>query len=119
MDLPDRVQQAKEALEIYGRLSNTVEQAQCLIELAWLLHGDEQLDPAAEATSRAIDLIPEKDNRFPIRQSCRNQSKCETEEVVHHLEVALGTLPPSTGTMSCFGFIVSPGGGAVHPQRWV
>ena len=68
MDLPDRVQQAKEALEIYGRLSNTVEQAQCLIELAWLLHGDEQLDPAAEATSRAIDLIPEKDNRFPIRR---------------------------------------------------
>jgi len=45
------VQQAKEALEIYERLGDTVEQARCLIELAWLFHEDRQLVGAEEAAS--------------------------------------------------------------------
>ena len=52
------IQQAKEASELYERLGDTVEQAGCLIVLAWLLHGDNQLDDAEEAASHAIDLLP-------------------------------------------------------------
>lgn len=75
------------------------------------MHDDKQLDPAEEAASRAIDLIPGKDKQFPIRQSHRTlggiyQSKGETEKAVHYLEVALELLPPPTGTMSYFGFII-------------
>ena len=46
------VQQAKEASEIFERLGNTLGQAVCLIDLAWALHDDDQLDAAEEAASR-------------------------------------------------------------------
>jgi len=56
MDFEEGIQQANEALEIYGRLGNPVGQAQSLIDLAHLLHGNEQLDAAEETASRAINL---------------------------------------------------------------
>ena len=58
------VQQAKEASEIFERLGDTAKQAGCLIDLAWVLHDDEQLDVAEEAASRAIEPILEEGEQF-------------------------------------------------------
>jgi len=66
LSFEEGIRQAKEASKIYERLGNTVEQARCLIALAWLLHDDEQLDDAEEALSRAIDLLPEEGERFLV-----------------------------------------------------
>jgi len=93
------IEQAKEASETYKRLGDTVEQAQCLIALAWLLHNDEQLDEAEEATSRAIVLLPEKGEQFQVCK-CHlllgtiHRSKGETKKAIHHLEVALRIASP-------------------------
>jgi hypothetical protein len=48
------LQQAKEALEVYERLGETVQQADRSIRLAGLLSGDNQFDAAEEAAFRAI-----------------------------------------------------------------
>ena len=50
------IRQAREALEIFGRLGETQKQAYCLIVLALLLREDEQLDAAEEAATHALDL---------------------------------------------------------------
>jgi len=98
--LKEGIEQAKEASEIYERLGNTVGQAQCLIDLAWLLHDDEQLDDAEEVASRAIDLLSEKGEQFEVC-GCHHllgsiyHSKGETKKAIHHLEVALGTASSS------------------------
>ena len=55
------MQLAKESSETYKRLGDTVEQAQCLIDLACLLHEDNQPD---DAVSHAIDLLPETGEQF-------------------------------------------------------
>jgi len=95
MGLPkEGIQQAKEALEIYESLGDTVEQAQCLNYLASSLHSDDQLDAAEEAASRAINLLPENGHQSLVCESHRllgliYQSKSETEKAIHHLEVAL------------------------------
>ena len=95
MGLPkEGIQQAKEALEIYERLSDTVEQAWCLITLAWSLRNDKQLDAAEEAASRAIDLLPEKGKQFRVCQSHRvlgeiYRSKGDIGKAIHHFEMAL------------------------------
>ena len=88
------IPQAKEASEIYERLGDAVEQAQCLIALAWLLHHDDKLDDAEEAASRAIHLLPENGQEFQVCQChqvlgeiCR--SKGDTGKAVHHYEIAL------------------------------
>ena len=89
------IREVKEALEISERLGDIVEQARCLIDLAWLLHDDGQLETAEEATSRTIDLLPEKGEQSLVCR-CHHllgkiySSKSETEKAVHHLEVALG-----------------------------
>ena len=94
-------QQAKEASEINERLGGTVEQAHCLIDLAWLLHHDNQSDDAEEAVSRATDLLPETGEEFQLCR-CHNLlgdiylSKGETKKATHHLEVALGIASSST-----------------------
>ena len=96
MDLPEEgIEQAKGALEIYERLGNTVEQAQCLIDLALLLRLDKQFDAAEEAASRAISLIPGEGNQSLVCESHRvlgkiYQSKGSREKAIHHYEVALG-----------------------------
>ena len=89
------IQQAKEALKIFERLGDTVEQAGCLNCLAWLLWGDEQFDAAEEAASRAIDLIPERGEQFIACESHRvlgkiYRSKGEREKAINHFEAALG-----------------------------
>jgi len=89
------IQQAKEGLGIYEQLGDVVRQAECLSILAFLLRGDNQLDAAEEAVSRAIKLLPEEGNQFLLCR-CHHAlgmiygSKGETEKAVHHLETALG-----------------------------
>ena len=89
------IQQAEEALEIHERLGNPVAQARCLAFLAQLLQDDGQLDAAEKAASRAIDLVPEKGDQFPVCQ-CHGilgdiyRTKGMTEKAIHHLETALG-----------------------------
>ena len=96
MDLKEEgLQQAKEASGIFGKLGNTVKQADCLIRLARPLRYDGQLDAAEEAASRAIDLLPEKGESFRVCTCHRTlgriyYSKGETEKAIHHFEVALG-----------------------------
>jgi len=88
------VQLVKEALEIYEQLGDTVEQARCLIDLAWLLLADTQLNAAEEAASQAINLLPEEGKQFEVSRSHRvlgsiHHSKGETEEAIDHFEMAL------------------------------
>jgi len=92
--LPEEgIQQGKEASKIFERLGDTAKQAECLISLAHVLHGDEQLDAAEEAASRAIDLLPENGQQFQV---CNGRcvlgdiyrSKGDTEKAIHHFEVA-------------------------------
>ena len=93
------IKQAKEASEIYGRLCDTVGQARCLDELAWLLHDNGQLDNAEEVATRALDLLSEKGKQLDV---CRchqllgtiYRSKGETKKAIHHLEVALKIASP-------------------------
>ena len=89
------IQQAKEALEIFEQLGDTVAQASCLNRLASLRYGDGQLDAAEEAASHAIDLSPERGQEFRVCQSnvvLGNiyRSKSETQTAIHHYEAALG-----------------------------
>jgi len=85
---------AEEALGIYERLGDTTQQARCLNKLAWLLHGDKQLDAAKEAASRALGLFPEKGEESQV-SSCHRvlghvyRSKGEIREAIHHFEIAL------------------------------
>lgn len=88
------IQQAKEALEIYKRLGDTVNQAGCLIILAYLLRSAEQLDAAEEAGSRALQLLPEKGKEFEVCKCHRAlgnicSSKGAKEKAIHHFETAL------------------------------
>jgi len=91
------VRQAREALEIHLQVSDAVEQADCLNDLAWLLYTDKQLAASEEAASRAIDLLPEleKGGDFLVCQCHRilgkmYRSKGEREKAIGHFEVALG-----------------------------
>jgi len=88
------IQQGKEASEIFKRLGETAEQAQCLVTLAYVLCADQQLDAAEEAPSRAIDLLQEEGAQFGVCLGHRvlgniYQSKGHTEKAIHHYEVAL------------------------------
>ena len=88
------IQQANEASEILERLGHTAKQANCLVNLAFVLHADKQLDAAEKAASRAIDLLPEKGEQFLICKGHRVlgnicYSKGDTEKAIHHYEVAL------------------------------
>jgi len=88
-------QQAKEALEVYEQLGDTVGQAECLRSLAALLCHDEQPDAAEEAAFRAIGLLPEKGSEYLLSHCQRSlgmiyQSKDESEKAIHHFEKALG-----------------------------
>jgi len=89
------MEQAKEALEIYERLNSISGQARSLSCLAWLLETDGQLDAAEEAASRAIDLLPNEGEEY-LAAECHRllsdtyHSKGEMEEVINHLETALG-----------------------------
>ena len=95
MDLPkEGIQQAKEAMRIYERLGDTVEQGNCLVSLAFLLHSDKQFDAAESTAFHAIDLLQKKGKKINVHQSHQilgniYRSKRETEQAIHHFEVAL------------------------------
>jgi len=89
------MEQAKEASDIFERLGETAEQAQCLISLAWALCDDSQFDAAEEAAFRAINLLPEEGQQFRICESHRVLGRIygfrgDTEKAIRHFEVALG-----------------------------
>ena len=101
------IAQAEEALQIYERLNNASSQADCLIELAWLLCEDDQLDAAEEAGFRAIKLLPEESTELLTYQSHHVlgtvfTSKGETEKAIHHFETALGIATPSNWNVEQF-----------------
>ena len=89
------IQQAKEALEIHKRLNDKSSQAKSWQQLAQLLFGDDQLDAAEEAASRALDLLPDEGDQFGVCKCHRLlglifHSKGETEKAIKHFETALG-----------------------------
>ena len=89
------IRQAREASEIFERLGRAVLQGNSLIDLAFLLYSTGQLDAAEEATSRGLDLLPDKGEELDVCQAHRilgqiYQSKDETEKAIHNFEVALG-----------------------------
>ena len=93
------IRRAREALEIYERLNDTVGQANCLGTLAQLLCEDGKLDAAEEAVSRSLDLLPEEGQEFLACQSQRilgdiYRSKGEREKAIQRFEMALGTASP-------------------------
>jgi len=72
-----------------------VDQARSLIDLAWLLSDDKQLDAAEETAFRAIDLLSGKGEQFKVCLCHRvlgeiYRSKGENEKASSHFEVALG-----------------------------
>jgi len=82
-------------LEILESLDDTVGLVDCLINLAWLLQDEGQLDAAEETASRAINLLSEKEGQFRLCRSHRvlgnvYQSKGEIEKAIHHFEAVLG-----------------------------
>jgi len=83
------------ALGIYEQLNNTLGQAQALQHLAWLLHGDNQLDAAEEAALQSIALLPNEGEQS-IACRCYHTlgsiclSKGETETAITYFETALG-----------------------------
>ena len=89
------IKRARESLEVYESLDGTVGLVDCLINLAWLLCEDGQLDAAEEMAFRAINLLTEKEDQFRLCQSHRvlgivYRSKSEIEKAIHHFEAALG-----------------------------
>ena len=94
MNRREGIQQAKEASEIFERLGDVTKQAEALINLAYVLHQDNQLDAAEEATSRALNLLPEQGEEFLVCSGHRAlggiyRSKGNTEKAIHHYEGAL------------------------------
>ena len=90
---------AKEALEIYNRLGDIVGQGSCLLDIAWLLLGDEQFEAVAETASLAINILPERGEEFLVCQFHRAlgdiyRSKRERTKAIHHYETALGIATP-------------------------
>ena len=92
------ISQTLEALEIFERLGDTVKRAWCLIALALLLSGDEQLDAAEEAACRAINLLEKGEQSMVYRGHLVlgeiYDFKGETEKATHHFEVALKIASP-------------------------
>jgi tetratricopeptide (TPR) repeat protein len=95
----ERMERAREALGICGRINNTAGQSTCSDNLAQSLHYDGQLDAVEDATYRAIGLVSANGQEH---LACRlhwvlgmmHQSKGETEKVVHHFKTALEIASP-------------------------
>ena len=93
------IRQTTEASEIFERNNNTIGQAMCLDDLAWLFFGSEQLDAAEEAASRALNLLPEEGQEFLRCQLHRvlgqiHQSKGERKKALQHFETAFEIASP-------------------------
>jgi tetratricopeptide (TPR) repeat protein len=93
------IRQVEEALEIAERIDDIIEQVECLGALAHLLIEDGKPDAAEKTVFRAIDLIPEKGQEYPV---CHlhlllgriNRSKGEREKALHHYETSLRIASP-------------------------
>jgi tetratricopeptide (TPR) repeat protein len=113
MGLPkEGIQQAKEASEISKRLGDTVDQAKQLINLAYVLRSDKQLDAAEDAATRAIDLLSEKGELFLACSAHRAlgnvyRDKGNTEKATHHLGLALEIASPINDYAQLFWIRVS------------
>ena len=88
------IQQAKEAMEIYERLCDTIGQANCWNNLAFTLFDDGQPEAAEDAAFRAINLVAEKGQESLVCGSHQAlgeiyRSKGETEKAIHHLEAGI------------------------------
>ena len=103
---------AKEALDIYRRLNDPVEQTQCPIVLARLLCGDKRFDAAERAMSRAMALILGlgKPDQFLACRSHRVLGYIYIDPRARQGKLfaitgwPLELCPPSAGTTNCFGF---------------
>ena len=89
------IQQTREALEIYKRLNHTDGQAKAWQRLARSLYNVNQLDSAEEAALRAIELLSDEGDQFPVCECYRtlgyiSRSKGETGKAARHLKTALG-----------------------------
>ena len=92
-------EQAKEALEIFGRLNNKSRQIETLDSLARSLCDDGQLDAAEEAAFRAIDLLPKQGKEFAATRCHRllgdiSLSKGDTGIAIKYLKTALEIASP-------------------------
>ena len=66
-----------------------------MIQLAWLLYADGQLDAAEDAAIHSIELLPEKGREYDVCRSHRTLgdiygSKGEREKGIYNFNVALG-----------------------------
>jgi tetratricopeptide (TPR) repeat protein len=91
--------QMEEALEIAERIGDTIEQAECLNNLAYLLFEDGEPDAAEKAASRAIDLVPETGQEYlacdlHLVLGRIYRSKGEKEKALHHFETSLRIASP-------------------------
>ena len=104
----EAVQQAKEAFEILKRTQGSaILQAECSINLAWVLLHDGKLDAAKEAGSRAIDLLQEMGEELRVSRAHRilgevYQSKGKMRKAIHHFEEALRIASPLNATGDLF-----------------
>jgi hypothetical protein len=108
------------------RLGDAAGQAQCLTDVARLLHSNKQLGAAEEAAFRAIDLLSDKDEQFLVCESHRilggiYHSRGETERPFTISRSPARSHPPSAGTNNCFsstmtwrGCFVKKGGSMTH-----
>ena len=93
------IPQAEEALEMYKRFGDTMEQVRCLHDLTWLLLGDGQLDAAEDTALQSVGFLPESGEHYRRYQSHRILGKIcdrkgEKEKAVHHFETALRIMSP-------------------------
>ena len=89
------IQQAEEALEIFRRLGDMMQQVRCLKDLTPSLLYDGQLGAAEEAASCMINILPEIDDQYLVCESHKTLGKVyrfkgETEKAIHNFEIALG-----------------------------
>ena len=95
----EAMQQAKEALEIYERIGDTIGQARCLRTLAQVLVGCRKPNAAKNAASRAINIVKEKRQEYLLSQLHRilglvHLFKGEEEQAIHHFETTLRIASP-------------------------
>jgi tetratricopeptide (TPR) repeat protein len=93
------IQQAREGLEIYERIGDTIGQAECLYTLSWLLFQDGQPNDVENTASRAIDLASDKGREYLVTQLHRilghiHRSKGRKEKAIQHYNTALGIASP-------------------------
>ena len=91
----EAIQQVREAMEMFGRLGDTVRQAELLIRLGGTWYNGERLGTAERDTLRGIGLLRENGQRFLACQGHRLLgdiyiSRAETEKATQHFEIALG-----------------------------